>query len=1149
VILNIFGTTQPTAYLMQINTNSNYIAAYSANGGTILPSTTGIMPLNAWSHCALTFNNGNVVLYLNGFALGSGTVTVPYEGPMIRVGAYYNNTNGFMGAVDDLRVYGQALTAAQVLALYVKQGTPVPTDGPRLAWQFESSNVESIQGLVPSAQVSPGPAQLQGLAALATNAPVIDTALFLPRFAGSYIDLGTSSPVNVDVSTSNLFVEAWVYNVYNTTSPIISAGTGTANNWSLSITGNGVVKLYANCFPGAPISGSFDTALPRGWYHIAFSWALGPTSNTLTGFINGNRIYQDATFTRGIRYTPGIQTIIGDPASGVNVYVRDIRVVSGGIVPTNSFTPVPMQLEQFSYALPSYVTGAGSVVFTLLSQFVTYPPGKFNKCLRLNNGANELNSRIEYSSLASTLNNFSIAAWVYPYSVNTARTNTFFEMKPLAVTGTQFQVSAATTGKSTVAVTTNGGSLTELNSVANLTLGKWTHHCLTFSNVGATIVGNVFASYYINGTLQASSNATTDASSLLSNLVMGSTTTASADTGLDDVRIYDRTLTSADVSSVYLSFGDPAGPKTYASGTSSNVTTDGDGFTTHTFTSPGTFTCTRPGVADVLVVAGGGGGAAQGGVAGGRGGGGGAGGVIYSPNFNIRAGVYTITVGNGGSGTNTSGSNGFPSQFMELFAIGGGGGGANGVNGRFGGSGGGAGRASYSAIGGVYGQGNSSSGTGNNGAGGGGGAKGAGTSGLEGYGGKGGEGLVFSGNIYGGGGAGAGSALIVFAGGSGGGGSSLATTGTPGTANTGGGGGGAGAGGTDPTATGGNGGSGIVIIKMFNQVSTAGYETVYTGETTIGNFQGYSQTANVQVFAGSTSGSAPYVWVKPSRGIFARIECIGGGGSGTSAAINGVYLVYIFMQTNGNLANGNTLTNAQMLDLGITYSGTITGHTITVIANPLYVIITTTGTNLFLVNLEPKPVGTVLNTIQGSSGTITGQYARGSGGGGGGYAFATLPLADLPATANVSVGGQGTASVFGPLVSPYLPLGNVTGPGGGGAYNNGAGSGGASPIASTVGIFVGGPGSALVATSIALNSYAGYGGGGGGNGLVPGTSSAFAGKGGDGSPQARGTYAQNGEYPGGGGGGNISAQALAAGAASTAGAGAGAPGQVRIIVY
>jgi len=273
-------------------------------------------------------------------------------------------------------------------------------------------------------------------------------------------------------------------------------------------------------------------------------------------------------------------------------------------------------------------------------------------------------------------------------------------------------------------------------------------------------------------------------------------------------------------------------------GTITNITQGGVGYRVHTFTTTGTstFTFTRAGLVEFLIVAGGGAGGGR------HAGGGGAGGVLIGMTT-CSPQAYTVTVAVGGTGfsLNSSyggrGNNGKDSMFGNFIAFGGGGGGgyANGldtVSGANGGSGGGGAGArdltgytlARSVAGtGTPGQGNAG-GLGSlvssqwQGAGGG----GAGSFGDNAFqypiGGNGGNGIAYliSGTttVYGGGGGGGGDANIDLNGGRGGlGGGGRGTgafnptVGLPGTANTGGGGGG----GRD--APGGAGGSGIVIVR------------------------------------------------------------------------------------------------------------------------------------------------------------------------------------------------------------------------------------------------------------------------------------------------------------------------------------------------
>lgn len=113
------------------------------------------------------------------------------------------------------------------------------------------------------------------------------------------------------------------------------------------------------------------------------------------------------------------------------------------------------------------------------------------------------------------------------------------------------------------------------------------------------------------------------------------------------------------------------------------------------FRTPGSFTVSGNGNADVLVVAGGGGGSVP------YGGGGGAGGVIFFPNAPITDGSYPVTVGTGGPGNPSNDGDGGSSSYgavpgnpstiggsLSLVAVGGGRGGGQNYVGEPGGSGG-----------------------------------------------------------------------------------------------------------------------------------------------------------------------------------------------------------------------------------------------------------------------------------------------------------------------------------------------------------------------------------------------------------------------------------------------------------------------------
>ena len=267
----------------------------------------------------------------------------------------------------------------------------------------------------------------------------------------------------------------------------------------------------------------------------------------------------------------------------------------------------------------------------------------------------------------------------------------------------------------------------------------------------------------------------------------------------------------------------------------------------HLFTNTGntTFTVTKGGEVEYLIVAGGGGGGSR------HAGGGGAGGLLTGFTT-VTPQSYTVTVGAGGPSFFTpgqtigyDGENGANSSAFGFTADGGGGGGgasSSGGNGKAGGSGGGA-RENTNRIGGAGTVGQGFSGGDGNTSGtwaGGGGGGGCGQAGQ--HGGSGGRGIPSGGNggnglllnisgvntFYAGGGGGStygnSTSLSLTVknhgiGGLGGGGAGQTVRGIDGTLNTGGG-GGAGSSNGDATGQGGFGGSGIVIIRYRKNAST-----------------------------------------------------------------------------------------------------------------------------------------------------------------------------------------------------------------------------------------------------------------------------------------------------------------------------------------
>ncbi len=110
-------STWPQKVFFRINQVSSG-DTYRVNSATIYPID------GTWIHVAATFDGATMRMYINGVENGtpvSAPVPIATNGLPLSIGAEYNGTSAtrwFQGAMDDVRVYNRALSAAEVLALY-----------------------------------------------------------------------------------------------------------------------------------------------------------------------------------------------------------------------------------------------------------------------------------------------------------------------------------------------------------------------------------------------------------------------------------------------------------------------------------------------------------------------------------------------------------------------------------------------------------------------------------------------------------------------------------------------------------------------------------------------------------------------------------------------------------------------------------------------------------------------------------------------------------------------------------------------------------------------------------------------------------------------------------------------------------------------
>ena len=121
------GTTWRTAIFKQRSSNGLSYALYAnrntqrpdariySSGAARLVDGTAVLPLNAWTHLAATFDGSALRLYVNGTQAAqlSYTGTITTSNNALTIGGNVRS-EWFQGLIDDVRIYNRALTATEV---------------------------------------------------------------------------------------------------------------------------------------------------------------------------------------------------------------------------------------------------------------------------------------------------------------------------------------------------------------------------------------------------------------------------------------------------------------------------------------------------------------------------------------------------------------------------------------------------------------------------------------------------------------------------------------------------------------------------------------------------------------------------------------------------------------------------------------------------------------------------------------------------------------------------------------------------------------------------------------------------------------------------------------------------------------------------
>jgi len=175
----------------------------------VFVGTDGVMsgitvPLNTFTHVAGVYSGTTFSLYFNGVLIASKTTTVaavPTAMLPLRIGADSTGANRFSGVIDEPRIFGRALSAAEIQDIY-QTGSPahcacLAAPAGLVSWWRGEGNVADARGTNTGSN--------SGGVTFATGA--VGQGFNLSGAANSYVLVPSSTSLQV---TTALTIEAWI---------------------------------------------------------------------------------------------------------------------------------------------------------------------------------------------------------------------------------------------------------------------------------------------------------------------------------------------------------------------------------------------------------------------------------------------------------------------------------------------------------------------------------------------------------------------------------------------------------------------------------------------------------------------------------------------------------------------------------------------------------------------------------------------------------------------------------------------------------------------------------------------------------------------------------------------------------------------------
>ena len=294
----IIGSTAALgAFSLFLNSTGSGVVSLTYAGGNNCATAAGVVTAGRWYHLVGTKTAGAInttsTIYVDGVAVScTGSASTPNVAAGGTTIGSWPGTYFFDGLIDEVRLYNRALSAGEVAYLYNKNAPQnrttlnkqknQPNDGLVGYWNFDGNNMNWGTGIVTDVSGQGNDGVVSGMAT--TTAPAIGVASQALSFDGvnDYIDAATTGFLS-NTGTISLWIKAGVYTGTDAVpfSSVIDSNNriyldmGTSHTtWDFNI-GNGTsVNTYF--FSASAVS-------QNTWHHVVMEW----NSTSMWGYLDG----------------------------------------------------------------------------------------------------------------------------------------------------------------------------------------------------------------------------------------------------------------------------------------------------------------------------------------------------------------------------------------------------------------------------------------------------------------------------------------------------------------------------------------------------------------------------------------------------------------------------------------------------------------------------------------------------------------------------------------------------------------------------------------------------------------------------------------------------------------------------------------------